>query len=352
MPTDTLIFDGHNDVLLSLTETGRSFFERSDRGHIDLPRAKAGGYAGGLFAVFVSDDPAIAKPLAERVTPTADGYTSALSPAVGLDRAQTAALAQVASLFRLEAAAAGELKIVRTLDQLDRCLADGTLAVVLHFEGAEPIDPDLNALEVFHAAGLRSLGLVWSRPNAFAEGVPFCYPASPDTGPGLTDAGRALVRECNRLGVVVDLAHINERGFWDVARLTDRPLVVSHSGAHALCPMPRNLTDAQLDAIGESGGLIGVFLMSNALRRDGRYDVPASIGDFVDHVDYIARRIGVEHGAFGTDFDGTRVPSDVGDVSVLPRIVSALRERGYDDAALALIARDNWLRVLGQTWRS
>ena len=345
------IFDGHNDALLSLAETGRSFFARSERGHLDLPRAEAGGYAGGLFAVFVSDDPATARPLAERVTPTADGYTSPLSPAVDLARAQREALSQVARLYRLEAASEGRVKVVRSVSELAECLASGTLAVALHFEGAEPIDPDLDALHVYFAAGLRSLGLVWSRPNAFAEGVPFRFPGSPDSGPGLTDLGRTLVRECNRLGIVVDLAHINERGFRDVASLTDAPLVVSHTAAHALCPMPRNLTDAQLDAVGESGGVVGVFLMSSALRRDGRYDQPASIADFVDHFDHIARRIGVEHVAFGTDFDGTRVPPEIGDAAGLPRAVAALRERGYDEAALRLVTSENWLRVLGRTWK-
>src|SRR5204862_5975253 len=114
----------------------------------------------------------------------------------------------------------------------------GTIAAILHFEGAEPIDSQLNALEVFYRAGLRSLGLVWSRPNAFGEGVPFRFPSSPDTGPGLTAAGRELVRECNRLGILVDLSHLNERGFWDVADVTTAPLVATHSNAHALSATP------------------------------------------------------------------------------------------------------------------
>ena len=106
---------------------------------------------------------------------------------------------------------------------------------MLHLEGAEPIGPRLDELEVLHAAGMRSLGLVWSRPNAFATGVPFGFPGSPDQGPGLTAAGRALVRACGELGVLVDVSHLNERGFWDVAELGDAPLVASHSGAHVLC---------------------------------------------------------------------------------------------------------------------
>ena len=140
--------------------------------------------------------------------------------------------------------------IVRDADQLAQALDEKVVAMVLHFEGAEPLDTDLAALEVFYAAGLRSIGLVWSRPNAFAHGVPFAFPATPDFGPGLTAAGKRLVKACNARRIMVDLSHLNEAGFWDVARLSDAPLVASHSGAHVLCPSSRNLTDKQLDAIG------------------------------------------------------------------------------------------------------
>src|SRR4029077_5900166 len=120
------------------------------------------------------------------------------------------------------------------------------------------IDPGLESLEMWHAAGLRSLGPVWSRPNAFAHGVPFVFPCCPDTGPGLTSAGAELVRRCSELGIAVDLSHINEAGFWDVARLDVGPLTVSHAGVHAISPGSRNLTDAQIDAVAASGGIIGV----------------------------------------------------------------------------------------------
>ena len=125
-------------------------------------------------------------------------------------------------------------------------------------EGCEAIDADLAALDVFYAAGLRSLGPVWSRNNIFAHGVPFAFPMSPDTGPGLTEAGERLVKECNRKGILIDLAHITEKGFWDVAKLSDQPLIASHSNAHTLTPVARNLTDRQLDAIRDSKGLAGL----------------------------------------------------------------------------------------------
>jgi membrane dipeptidase len=150
-----------------------------------------------------------------------------------------------------------------------QCLADGTFAMIFHIEGAEAIDPDLNALETLYQAGLRSIGIVWSRRNLFASGVPFVFPSSPDTGPGLTDAGKRLVKACNELGILIDLSHLNEKGFWDVAKLSDAPLVATHSGAHALSAASRNLTDKQLDAIRASGGMVGVNFHVGFLRADG-----------------------------------------------------------------------------------
>ncbi|MGI8644659.1 MAG: dipeptidase, partial [Thermomicrobiales bacterium] len=205
------IFDGHNDTVLSLRGTGRSFFNHTDQGHIDLPRARAGGLAGGIFAVFVpaprqavsSADPGAAADLAaaqavQSAAPeekpgqaqqdaASQGETSVIPPPPGLthEYALTFAMTEFARLFQIEAQSGGEVTIVRSARELRECIANGTFAMQLHFEGAEAIDTDLNALAVFHAAGLRSLGIVWSRSNAFGHGVPFGV-GSPDTGPGLT----------------------------------------------------------------------------------------------------------------------------------------------------------------------
>jgi membrane dipeptidase len=257
----------------------------------------------------------------------------------------------VASLFRLEAQSGGKIRVVRDAPELASCLRGGILAMVLHLEGADALDPELDALHVFHAAGLRSLGIVWSRPNAFASGVPFRFPGSPDTGAGLSDKGKELVRECNRLGVMLDLAHLNERGFWDVARISDAPLAVTHTAAHALCPSTRNLTDRQIDAVGDSGGVVGVAFEVAFLRADGRADADTPISEIVRHIDYIARRIGVEHVALGSDFDGALMPLELGDVTGLPRLIAALSVAGYDEIALCKVTHENWLRLLNQIWK-
>jgi membrane dipeptidase len=335
------VFDGHNDVVLRIEE-GRSFVDESSEGHLDLPRARRGGFAGGLFAVFVAG-PTPEDPPGEPTGP----YALPLPPPLHPDHARERADHLTELLFALDADDA--IRIVKTAGQAEACLADGTIAAVLHFEGAEPIR-DLRELKRDYERGLRSLGLVWSRANRYAEGVPFRFPASPDTGPGLTAAGRELVRACNRLGILVDLSHLNLRGFFHVASLSEAPLVASHSNAHALCPSTRNLTDEQLDTIAASGGLVGVNFAVGFLREDGQLERDTPLETVVTHIDYLADRMGIDHVALGSDFDGAAPPNELADVSHLPALFAALRERGYDDEALARISHRNWLRVLHETW--
>jgi membrane dipeptidase len=354
--TNTLpIFIGHNDTLLNLylpeRGEGRTFFTRSDKGHIDLPRAREGGLGGGFFAIFVPPDP-LTQPLSRaEPTITSTGYEMPLASAINQSYAQRTTMAMTANLFRLEAESDGQVKVVRTVDELTTCLREGVLAAILHFEGAEAIDPGLDALEVFYQAGLRSLGIVWSRPNAFAHGVPFGFPRSPDTGPGLTGDGRELVRACNRLGIMLDLSHLNEQGFWDVAKLSDAPLVATHSNAHTLCPTTRNLIDEQLDAIKGSEGMVGLNFAVTDLREDGWNNPDTPLDVMVRHIDYLVEHLGIDCVGLGTDFDGATIPQEIGDVTGLPKLITALRERGYDDAALRKLAYENWVRVLNRTWK-
>jgi membrane dipeptidase len=230
-------------------------------------------------------------------------------------------------------------------------MEQGALSAVIHFEGAEAIDPPLESLQRFYEEGLRSIGIVWSRENAFGRGVNFEFPGSPDMGPGMTDAGKELVRACNQLGILLDLSHLNEKGFWDMEKISEAPLVATHSCVHALCPSPRNLTDKQLDAIGASGGLVGVNFAVKFLRKDGEGNPDTPLSDLVQHFGYIADRIGVDHLAIGSDFDGTTIPSEIGDVTGLPKLLAALRGGGFDEEALEKIALENWLRILSHTWK-
>jgi membrane dipeptidase len=332
------VFDGHNDVLSRLMEGGpdapAGFLAGDGEGHVDLPRAQEGGLAGGCFAVYTC-------------SPPDDAYESgAYFTAVDQARALPEALDQVALLLRLERASGGRLRVVREPADLD---GDG-LAAVLHLEGAEPIGPGLAELEVLHAAGMRSLGLVWSRPNAFATGVPFAFPGSPDQGPGLSDTGRALVRACAELRILVDVSHLNARGFWDVADLSGAPLVASHSGAHALCPSPRNLTDDQLRAIGERRGLVGINFHVGFLRADGTEDADTPLTAIARHAAHVAAVAGVECVGLGSDFDGAMMPAELGDASGLPALLGALSAAGFTAGEVEAIAFGNWRRVLEATW--
>ncbi len=350
--TPLKVFDGHNDVLLALYMPDgkpRSFFESSELGHLDLPRARKGGFVGGFFAVWIAPDPTSRRPDLNK--PSADDeMPRVLPPAIDHSYALRMAMAMTGTLYRLEEESAARLKVVRTADELRACIDTGVMAAILHFEGAEMIDPQLNALEVFYRAGLRSLGLAWSRPNAFCEGVPFAFPHSPDTGPGLTAAGKALVRRCNELGIMIDLSHLNEKGFWDVARLSKAPLVATHSNAHALCATPRNLTNRQLDAIRDADGMVGVNFSVAFTRKDGKRDADMPLEQLARHFDYLVKRVGVERVGFGSDFDGTTIPKEMGDVTGLVRLVDALRKIGFGERDLRKMGYENWLRVLKATW--
>ncbi len=323
------VFDGHNDVLTA--EDAEGFGTGRACGDLDLPRARAGGLRGGIFAIF---------------TPS-PGVTETLGAPIGADVAAPHALAAAGRLLRWERE--GLVRVVREAGDIDAALAGGPPAAVMHLEGAEAIDPGLESLEPWHAAGLRSLGPVWSRPNAFAHGVPFLLPSSPDTGPGLTPAGERLVDRCADLGIAVDLSHMNAAGFADVARRDRAPLIASHSGAHAVAPSSRNLTDDQLDRIGATGGIVGIVFAVPFLRPDGADDPDTPLSAVVAHARHVADRIGAGHVGLGSDFDGATMPRGL-DAAGLPRLLEALRDGGFTADEVAGIAWSNWRRVLGAAW--
>jgi len=349
------IFDGHNDTLQMFYIADRkrdgSFFEKSSKGHVDLPRAVEGGLGGGLFSIFAPSKTEVRNYPGSDLSDTKTSYALPMVPPLDFDIALDLTLKGMAGLFRLEAESEGMIKVVSAVDELEACLKAGILAVVLHFEGADTIDPELNALSVFYRAGLRALALSWSRNNAFAHGVSYRFPHSPDVGPGLTDLGRNLVKQCNELGIMLDVSHLNEKGFWDIENLSDSPIVATHSGVHALCPSSRNLTDKQLDAVKASDGLVGVNFHVAFLREDGHLDENTPISEIVRHINYIAERIGIDHVAFGSDFDGATMPKDLKDAAGLPKLIDDLRDSGYDDGALAKLTHQNWLRVFRETWK-
>jgi membrane dipeptidase len=321
------IFDGHNDILNKITSSANPLDSRAflvdGKGHMDFPRSLQGEYCGGFFAVYTSNPPEV-PPAEERMILSETGYHVPLAPALPYEYASSSAQLMIDLMNEIEEDSLGQLQIVTTIQEIHDCLYKNVMAAVLHLEGAEPILPDLDNLEAFYNKGVRSLGITWSRPNAFGHGVPFEYPGHPDSGPGLTDSGKRLVDGCNQLGIMIDLAHLNQKGFWAVADRSSKPLVSTHTAAHNLIPKARNLTDEQLRAVGESGGVVGVIFSVNDLDGGVRPKEDAPISTIIKHIKYIADLIGVDHVAFGSDFDGTKIPSELGGVDGLQKLVRLL----------------------------
>ncbi|MBN2630529.1 MAG: dipeptidase [Rhodobacteraceae bacterium] len=347
------VIDGHNDILLRLLEAPENrdaiWLTDEGKGQLDLPRMQASGFAGGFFAIYLPSPMPHDAPdyQAQMANPP---YALPLPDLIDAGAALPVAFAAASHLLWMERASAGQFRLCRTAADMRACLADGVIGGIMHMEGAEAIDESLDALHAFHAMGLRSLGPVWSRPTIFGHGVPFAFPASPDTGPGLTDAGKRLVAECNSLGVMIDLSHLNEAGFWDVAQLSQAPLVATHSNAHAVCPSTRNLTDRQLAAIRDSDGMVGLNFAVGFLREDGKKIEATGWEPILRHLDHLIAQLGEDRVGFGSDFDGAATPEVIGDVTGLPRLLDALRAHGYDDALLARLAHGNWLALMERTF--
>jgi membrane dipeptidase len=336
------VIDGHNDALLRAWEGGGVAALLDGDGAVTVANARAGGLAAGLFAVFSpspGDWEVGGSEGAWEVAPIAELPWARAAPAA-------ASIAAVAFALVREGAAS----LILDAGDLDVSLDGGPLGLILHIEGAEAIGEGLEALELWYAAGLRSLGPVWSRPNRFGAGVRFKFPSTPDTGPGLTPAGRRLVRRCAELGIAVDLSHLTEGGFWDVAHELDAPLIASHSCAHALVPASRNVTDAQIRAIAATGGLVGINFEVSMLRPDSRREPDTPLTRIAEHVRHVADLVGVEHVALGSDFDGATMPDDVRTARELPALIETLRADGYTEPELARIAHGNWRRVLAAAW--
>jgi membrane dipeptidase len=347
--SNPVIFDGHNDVLLKLHNAGgltasQSFLTgREDA--IDVPSATAGGFAGGMFAVFVPSPTDLASKFDEM---TQDCYDLPLPGPIRWEDAFPVVMSQAAILFDLEAR--GALTICRTVADIRVAIAQGKMAAVFHIEGAEAIDQDFHTLDVLYHAGLRSIGPVWSRPTIFGHGVPFRYPSTGDIGPGLTEHGLRLVKRCDALNIMLDLSHLNEAGFWDVARHSTKPLVATHSNAHAISPHSRNLTDKQLAAIRESDGMVGLNFAVAFLREDGKMLADVPLEQMLRHLDHLIEHVGEDRVGFGSDYDGAIVPEALTSCAKLPDLRRAMENHGYGDTLITKLCHGNWLRVLEKTW--
>ena len=355
------VFDGHNDLLLALWRSndlkGESFISGRKNGHIDLLKCKKGGFCGGFFAIFVPAISVAPENFWQRYPELIDHKTKEKeirnnllnTEAISQPYAYAATIEMMNIAHQMANHNSEELEICTNYTEIKRCIDKQKIAMLLHVEGAEAISSNLAQLELLYEKGLRSIGPVWSRKNVFAEGVNFDFPSTPNQGDGLTDVGRELIRFCNSKKILIDLSHLNEKGFWEVAKISDKPLVATHSNVHALCPSPRNLTSSQLSAIAETNGVVGLNFGIAFLHSEGKQDKNLHPDTMCTHLDSLLKILGEDGVAFGSDFDGIRVSNHISDCSGLPILVNSMRERGYGETLIEKICFKNWLRLLEKT---
>ena len=314
---DSIVFDAHCDFLYETVHDGRPFDQRLRVGRVDLPRLMAGGVTAQVFAIW--------------------DYWAELPAEQG---PTLQALSQVGAFYRMADLCPDRFVPATRSAEVERAKAEGKVAGILGLEGAEPLAGKLGLLRTFYQLGVRNLGLTWNYRNQAGDGVGVADPG------GLTDFGRALVREAERLGMMVDIAHLPPRGVEDVLEVAQGPVIDSHANAYALCGHPRNLSDAQLEAVADSGGVVCVVFVPKFITPGA---AQASLDGLLDHIDYIAGRIGVDHVGLGSDFDGYEGETlGLEDASCLPRLTAGLVARGYDETSVRQILGLNLLRVFEQ----
>ncbi len=313
---DALVIDGHCDSIGDQLEGKRWLGERSEEGHVDLPRLQEGGVDVQFFACYVP---------------------------VPYQRhaAVTHAMARLDQLLLLEEKQPQDFMLIRQAEDVLKAKAAGKIGGIAGLEGAEALDGEIGLLRQYYRLGVRNLGLAWNYRNAACDGV-----AERRTGGGLTEFGVQVVEQCNELGILIDVSHLSPAGVDDVLSITQHPVIASHSNAAALCDHPRNLTDAQLEAIAASGGVVGVTFVNSFLRKDNPEE--ASLDDVIAHIEHMVRVMGEDHVGLGSDFDGCTPPKDLADVTRYPAITQALLERGFSETAVRKILGGNYLRVLEQ----
>jgi len=293
--------------------------------HIDLDKLQRGDYLLQCFAMFVE--------LAEEQDPL------------------IAAL-ELADIFRrLMAAYPDNIRQVKTMQDIADNRAAGRISALLTIEEGGVCKGNLAALRQMCDIGVRMMTLTWNYenelayPNVFPAGSEL--PTDADTSHGLKEQGFAFLAEMERLGIIVDVSHLSDAGFWDVYRATKRPFIASHSNARSVCGHVRNLTDGMLHALAERGGITGLNYCG-AFLQGGTGRNPSRIADMVRHADYIIRKAGIESLALGSDFDGIGGQLELYDCSCLPLLEQGLRKHGYHESDIEKIFYGNALRLLGE----
>jgi len=313
---NSIIVDGHCDTVHNFLNPGEySFHKKNSRGHVDLPRLKEGGVKVQVFAIYVE---------------------SKYNPWCSLERC----LELYDYFLRTMEDNQEEIELAHSLKEIYSIYQKGKIAAFLSVEGGEVLQGRLEVLRVLYRLGIRILTLTWNHRNQLGDGV-----YEKVTGGGLTRFGRKVVKEMNRLGMIIDVSHLSEPGFWDVLELSEYPVMASHSNAATLCPHPRNLSDRQLKALGEKRGMVGVNFCPSFVS-----DENPKLKVLLDHIDHIVNLIGIEHVGIGSDFDGIdQAVEGLEDISKITNITSGLINRGYEERDIKKIWGENYLRLFKKT---
>jgi len=302
-----VIIDLHADTISRIAVKGEGL--ASNSGHFDLRRAREAGVMLQVLSLFTSERDS--------------------------NRALEDILFQI-DYFEQEMLSCREMAFkVKGIRDLEESREQERIGLMLHLEGGEALGTRISNLRTLYRLGVRSVGLTWNRRNLLADGV-----MEAAGGGGLSEWGREVIHEMNRLGMAVDLAHISPAGFWSVIEITKKPVIVSHANALAICPHPRNLSDEQMRAVAENGGIVGVtFVPDFVAERD------PSLETLVEHICHMVKIMGEEHVALGSDFDGTET-TVISDVGAYPTLVAALEKRGFNEVQIEKLLQGNFLRVL------
>ena len=321
-----LVCDTHCDTVDRILNRGVDIGERSARGHIDIPRLREGGVDVQVFAscIIRGDHPS--------------GHYVKL------------ALRMLDALRNQFDKHSDAIQMALTAGDIHRAKESGRISAVLAIEGGEAIEDDLAILRSFYRLGVRIMTLTWNSTNwADASQEPAKYN-------GLTDFGKDVVKEMNRLGMIVDVSHASDKTTWDALKISSAPIIASHSCAKAICNHPRNVNDELIKAIADSGGAVFVNFYSVFLdekfkqrSRDRLALEPPPLSKLIDHIDHIANIGGIGSVGLGSDFDGMNPPpKGLDDVSKMPLITAALLERGYSERDIGRIMGGNFLRIFTQ----
>ena len=329
---EAIVVDTHIDTTMMLGREGWDFMVRhspakgEDSNHVDLPRIKEGGLDAAFFSIYMPG--------------TITGPEAVKRSLILIDHVRSLAEKHP-----------NEIVLATTAAEVRAAHKAGKFAALMGMEGGHMIDDSLAVLRDYQRLGVRYLTLSHSVNTNWSD-------SSGDTPKhnGLTDFGKDVVRELNRLGMLVDISHVSDKTFWDALETSRAPLVASHSSLRSISGHPRNMTDDMIRALGGKGGVIMInysrSFLSDELYQAGLNNVPmpqrptVSWEKIVEHIDHAARLVGAEHVGLGSDFDGTTVPDGMDDVSMLPKITAALLDKGYSERDVKNILGENILRLL------